>query len=73
MQFKRLAHKNKEAAPESYNQLYSNKVICRIRKKYSLNAELAVLRQRDSKPDEFDAYNEFVELCKKEVKEELDL
>ena len=35
-----------------------------IRKRYSINDELAILRQRDTKPDEYDVYNTFCEECK---------
>ena len=50
-----------------YPQLVENK----IRKKYSVSAELAILRQRDTKPEEFAEYNAFCELCKTEAKTEL--
>ena len=43
----------------------------RIRTKYTLSNELAILRQRDAKPEEFEEYNDFVEKCKAEVKAEL--
>ena len=33
--------------------------------------ELAILRQRDTKPEEFAEYNEYVEQCKEQVKNEL--
>lgn len=39
-----------------------------IRKKYSINDELAILRQRDSKPQEFEEYNNYVENCKAKIK-----
>ena len=39
-----------------------------IRQRYSLSEELAILRQRDTKPEEFAAYNEYAEYCKVEVK-----
>ena len=39
-----------------------------IRERYSISAELAVLRQRDTKPEEFAAYNAYVEAVKAEVK-----
>ena len=39
-----------------------------IRAKYSINQELAILRQRDLKPDEFKEYNNFVESIKSENK-----
>ena len=35
-----------------------------IRTRYSVSEEFAVLRQRDTKPDEFAAYNAFAESCK---------
>lgn len=50
-----------------YPQLVENK----IRTKYSVSAELAILRQRDTKPEEFAEYNSFCELCKAEAKTEL--
>ena len=52
-----------------YPQLVENK----IRKKYSVSAELAILRQRNSKPEEFAEYNAFCELCKSEAKKELNI
>ena len=45
---------------------YEKRVVARIREKYSVDDELAFLRQRDSKPDEFNTYNEFVERIKVE-------
>ena len=42
-----------------------------IRKRYSVSAELAILRQRDNKPEEFAEYNAYAEECKKRAKEEL--
>ena len=52
-----------------YPQLVENK----IRTKYSVSAELAILRQRNSKPEEFAEYNAFCELCKSETKNELNI
>jgi hypothetical protein len=49
---------------------YEYKIVSLIRKKYSVNQELAILRQRDTKPEEFAEYNEYVEKCKAEVKSE---
>lgn len=51
---------------------YENKIVAEIRKKYTGNQELAILRQRDAKPEEFAEYNEYVEQCKAKVKEELE-
>lgn len=47
---------------------YNEEVNSMIRQRYSLSEELAILRQRDTKPEEFAAYNEYAEECKAEVK-----
>ena len=47
---------------------YNEEVNNMIRQRYSLSEELAILRQRDTKPEEFAAYNEYAEYCKVEVK-----
>lgn len=52
-----------------YPQLVENK----IRTRYSVSAELAILRQRNSKPEEFAEYNAFCELCKSEAKNALNI
>ena len=48
---------------------YEQRVVARIRERYSVDDELAILRQRDSKPEEFSAYNRFVEQIKAEERE----
>ena len=53
------------------NDEYENKIVALIRKKYNINQELAILRQREVKPQEFAEYNEYVEQCKEQVKNEL--
>ena len=45
---------------------YEQRVVSRIREKYSVDDELAILRQRDTKPEEFAEYNAFVEKIKAE-------
>ncbi len=40
-----------------------------IRQKYSVSAELAILRQQNTKPGEFLEYNEYAEQCKAKAKE----
>lgn len=50
--------------PISYSALVSRM----IRRKYSINDELAILRQRDSKPAEFAEYNTYCEQCKARAK-----
>lgn len=47
---------------------YKDRVINRIRERYSLDDEIAILRQRDTKPAEYKAYNDFVEQIKAEEK-----
>ena len=43
----------------------------RIRRKYSLSDELAILRQKDSKPEEYNEYFQFVEAVKTSVNEDI--
>ena len=45
---------------------YEQRVVDRIRAVYSIDDELAILRQRDTKPYEFALYNNFVEKVKAE-------
>lgn len=52
---------------------YNEEVNNMVRQKYSLSEELAILRQRDSKPEEFAAYNEYAEYCKAEIKKKLNI
>jgi hypothetical protein len=72
MRFLRLAKKNKAVDSLSWEQLYEGTIIKKIREKYSLNQELAILRQRDTKPEEFAIYNDYVEQCKAIVKAEME-
>lgn len=58
-----------EAKNELLNIPYEQRVVDRIRLKYSVDDELAILRQRETKPDEFIEYNEYVEQVKAEEKE----
>lgn len=51
-------------------QLYVDKIVAKIRIRYSINDELAILRQATIKPEEFSEYNAYVEQCKAEVKAE---
>lgn len=47
---------------------YEERVVAKIRERYSVDDELAILRQRDTKPDEFEAYNQYAEACKEEAR-----
>lgn len=62
-----------EEIAEAKNELlkipYEQRVVDRIRQVYSVDDELAILRQRDTKPDEFIAYNDFVEEIKAQERE----
>ena len=48
---------------------YEQRVVNRIREVYSVDDEIAILRQRDTKPEEFAEYNAFVEQIKAEERE----
>ena len=48
---------------------YKERVVNRIRAVYSIDDELALLRQRDKKPSEFAEYDAFVENIKAEERE----
>lgn len=49
---------------------YKEQIISAIREKYSVDDELAILRQRDTKPEEFEEYFKFVEGVKEGLKTE---
>ena len=53
---------------ENSKPTYQERVVSRIREVYSVDDELAILRQRDTKPEEFAEYNSFVEKIKSEEK-----
>ena len=55
--------------PTPYQPTYEERVVALIRLRYDMNAEFAILRQRDSKPDEFAEYNAYCEECKRKIKE----
>ena len=56
-----------EAVPQPS---FKERVIERVREVYSVDDELAILRQRDVKPEEFAEYNAFVEKVKAEERGE---
>jgi hypothetical protein len=71
MIFGKLAQKNREKTPKAYEAYRSYLIEKMIEKKYSPKQEIAILRQRDSKPDEYKEYFEYVEQCKSMVNKEL--
>lgn len=48
---------------------YDSAVDSKIRERYTISQEFAVLRQKDEKPDEYAAYFAYCEECKVFVKE----
>lgn len=50
---------------------YIERVRSRIHERYSIDDEMALVRQRDTKPEEFKAYDEYCEKCKADVKLEI--
>lgn len=47
---------------------YDEMVVSLIRERYSLDEELAIQRQRDTKPDEFSQYFAYCEECKEKAR-----
>ena len=59
-----------EPAPQpTPAERYKERVVELIRERYSIDDELAALRQRDTKPDQFAEYNAYVEDCKAQARE----
>lgn len=56
--------KIKETIVKSYNDTVNDL----IRKRYSVSEEFAILRQRDTKSQEFEEYNRYCEECKRRAK-----
>lgn len=50
--------------PVPYIPTYEERVVQLIREKYTIDDELAILRQRDIKPEEFAEYHAYCEECK---------
>ena len=55
---------------EPYVPTYEERVVEKIRARYTMDDELALLRQREVKPDEFAEYNAYCEACKAEARAE---
>lgn len=54
-----------------YKPTYEEIVQQKIRARYSIDEELAIQRQRDTKPDEFQEYYNYCEQCKAEARVEV--
>ena len=55
--------------PTPYVPTYEERVVQLIREKYSMDDEFRNLRMRDSDPDTFNEYYQYVEECKATAKE----
>ncbi len=55
------------------DKVYPELVQALINEKYSIYDELALQRQRDTKPLEFEEYNNYCEYCKVQAKQMLGL
>ena len=55
----------------SKDKLYANLVSKLIRERYSVDDEIAILRQKETKPEEWKEYNAFCEECKARAKKEI--
>jgi hypothetical protein len=54
------------------DKAYGDMVNAMIRSRYTVSEELALLRQKDDKPEEYTDYYNFVEECKQAVKAEME-
>lgn len=50
---------------------YNAYVVGKVRLRYAVDQEIALLRQREEKPEEFAEYNAYVEACKAEARKAL--
>ena len=51
-----------------YQPTYEEKVVELIRERYTIDDEIAILRQKDFKQDEYDAWYTYCERCKQEAR-----
>lgn len=66
-----IIKEEKEQSVGLVNQImpYEELVVQLIREKYSLDDELAIQRQKETKPDEWSEYFSYCEECKAKAKE----
>lgn len=58
-----------ETASEEYVPTYEERVVELIRQRYSIDDEIAILRQKDTKQEEYQAWYEYCEACKAQARE----
>lgn len=63
----------RKAAEREYwqNVIYDEAVNAKIRERYTESQEFAIIRQKDEKPEEFEAYFAYCEECKAFVKAQI--
>ncbi len=71
MMHSKLAQKNKATNPETYEACRSRLIEEKVARRYSPTEEIAILRQRDTKPQKYQEYYDFVEKCISEADAEL--
>ena len=71
MNFSKLARANKEKHPEAFEAYRSQLIEKEIEKKYSIEQQIGIIRQRDTKPEKFQKFFDDVESCISEVDAEL--
>lgn len=57
-----------EEPSEEYQPTYEERVVELIRQRYSIDDEIAILRQKETKADEYAAWYAYCEQCKAEAK-----
>lgn len=69
----KIIKEEKEQSVEPVNQImpYEELVVQLIRERYTLDDELAIQRQKETKPDEWEAYFAYCEECKAKAKEKV--
>lgn len=67
----KLLKANYKNHPDVVRKAYEKLVEARIEERYTVKQEIAIIRQKDRKPEEFAEYDAYVEACKKDLKEQL--
>ena len=67
----KLLKANFKKHPEAVRKAYEHLVEVKVKERYTLRQEIAIIRQRDRKPEEFAAYDAYVEQCKKDLKQQI--
>lgn len=65
-----MKYKAPKADASQQEAAYQAAVIAKIRKQYSIDDEIALLRQKDAKPEAYQAYDAYCQQCKQEAKAE---